>query len=453
MVSQERMNRLLLVAAIMLLGLVLRVGAIIYLHSWDHPGAMEHRAIAGSLLLHGEFNFADFGYLGPSSVQSPPYPALLAGLYWLFGFDSPQAYFAAMLINALAASIGIGLMYVLVRRWGGGERVGLTAAVLLAVWPTQVYAASFAQAIALITTGTLAILVLFDIAVRSGSLWAWIGFSLVGTLSALTEPVLLPLMALSGLLIFGYRRLPLGVRTRNAAILLLAAIVVIGPWTLRNRRVHGEWIPIKSTFWVNVWKGNNPYATGTDRLAMSEQQKEHFIEGMTRLSDTHVRAEDIDHQYERLTPAQRARLEGQPEAVREHVFQDIATTWIKAHPARYLQLCGIRLVKSLWIDWDNPKSYKLPYIVSRALLLLICVPGLWLAWRRRWSLGYAALLFGLCLLTYTLTITAARFALPLEPLQLGVGALFLVAVAAKLRQWMGNPKTAIPMGHEIRMTE
>lgn len=412
----------------MLLGLVLRVGAIIFLHSWDHPGAMEHRAIAANLLLHGEFAFVDFGYMGPSSVQSPPYPALLAGLYWAFGIDSPQAYFAAMLINALAASIGIGLLYLLVRAWGGSERVALVAAGLLAIWPTQIYASSFAQAIALITTGVLAIILLFSISVRSGKVWPWVGFSLVGTVSALTEPVLLPAMALSGLLIFGCTRLPMSVRVRNAAILLGAAIVVIGPWTVRNRIVHGEWIPIKSTFWVNVWKGNNPYATGTDRLAMTPQERRHFAAGMLHFTDEKVREQDIDHQYSLLTKPELARLVGKPEAARERVFKDLATTWISAHPMEYLRLCGVRLVKSVWIDWDNPKSYKLAYVISRALLLVISVPGLVLAWRRHWALGYAELVFGLCLLTYTLTITAARFALPLEPLQLGVGALFLVGV-------------------------
>jgi hypothetical protein len=40
---------------------------------------------------------------------------------------------------------------------------------------------------------------------------------------------------------------------------------------------------------------------------------------------------------------------------------------------------------------------------------------------------------GSCLLTYTLTITAARFILPLEPLMLCWAALALVEVARKLR--------------------
>ena len=53
-------------------------------------------------------------------------------------------------------------------------------------------------------------------------------------------------------------------------------MLIIVPWSVRNRAVHGQWIPIKSTFWVNVWKGNNPNATGTDRLEMTEDQKSKF---------------------------------------------------------------------------------------------------------------------------------------------------------------------------------
>jgi hypothetical protein len=38
-------------------------------------------------------------------------------------------------------------------------------------------------------------------------------------------------------------------------------------------------------------------------------------------------------------------------------FQDIATDLDQGPSAeRYLELCGIRLVKTLTIDWDNPRS-------------------------------------------------------------------------------------------------
>jgi len=78
------------------------------------------------------------------------------------------------------------------------------------------------------------------------------------------RPAFLPAVALSGLIILFCRNLSFGVRVRNALVLLAAAVVVMGPWALRNRFVIGAWVPVKGTFWVNAWKGNNPHATGSD---------------------------------------------------------------------------------------------------------------------------------------------------------------------------------------------
>src|SRR5690606_34815585 len=159
----------------------------------------------------------------------------------------------------------------------------------------------------------------------------WIGFSIIGCLAALTEPVLLPAMALTGLIILAWKRLPMKIRIRNAAIVLLAAICIIGPWSVRNRIVHGRCVPIKNTFWVNVWKENNEHATGTDRLKISEEQKQTAAESMTRTVDTDLRDGRFDNQrqYDKLTEEQKSRLIGQPEMVREDVFKEFATSWIK----------------------------------------------------------------------------------------------------------------------------
>ncbi len=96
-------------------------------------------------------------------------------------------------------------------------------------------------------------------------------------------------------------------------------MLIIVPWMIRNHTVHGQWIPIKSTFWVNVWKGNNPNATGTDRLEMADTTKSKL--SLTEVTDT---MSDIPHQYDALTPDQRAQLElCQPEAAREKNLQTI----------------------------------------------------------------------------------------------------------------------------------
>jgi hypothetical protein len=189
-----------------------------------------------------------------------------------------------------------------------------------------------------------------------------------------------------------------------------------------------------------MWKGNNDYATGTDRLKLTPAEE--------ALAKKKLAAGDLDdwdthHLYEMLDPSQRARLENHPEAEREEVFKEIATTWIKEHPQRYVELCGIRLLKTLTIDWDNPRSVIRVYLFSRIAILLLTIGGLYAAFKFRWSLAYPALMAGTALLSYTLTVTAARFAFPFEPIQLALAGGFL----AMLLPDPDRSKKALPPGH------
>src|SRR5882672_6110274 len=103
----------------------LRVGAIFALHRWTAPNAIEHRALALSLIKYHTFYFRDFNYFGPSSVQSPPYPFLLAVLFKIFGPDSTGAYIAAMVINSIAGAVTVWLTYLFVKAIGARDVVGL----------------------------------------------------------------------------------------------------------------------------------------------------------------------------------------------------------------------------------------------------------------------------------------------------------------------------------------
>src|SRR5438552_13077103 len=123
------------------LAFVLRVGAIFALHRWTAPNAIEHRTLALSLIKYHTFYFRDFNYFGPSSVQSPPYPFLLAVLFKLFGPESNGAYITAMVINSIAGAITVALTYLFAKSIGGRDIVALIAAGLVAIWPSQVFAA------------------------------------------------------------------------------------------------------------------------------------------------------------------------------------------------------------------------------------------------------------------------------------------------------------------------
>lgn len=416
--------------------LLLRLAAIIALRSWTSPSAMEHDTIARAMMLGWGFAFNDWGVIQHTSVQSPLFPYLLFAGFKLFGTGSPFAYGAIMLFNAVLGAASCALTYACVRALRGPARVGLLAAALVAIWPTQIYAATFVQAIVFITFCTLGVIWLWYRAVDTQRMGPWIGYGVVGCAGALTEPVLLPFMALSGLLILAWRTLPMSIRLRNAAVLLACAGLIIGPWAVRNYFVHGAIVPVKSTFWVNVWKGNNPYATGTDRLAISPEQIKALRAGLT---DEQLRSDtfDVERQYNRLSPEQRTELWGKPEVEREKIFAKYAKTFIHDHPGRYVELCGIRLWKTLWVEADNPKAHGLRqyvmYWAPRTLLLALTPIGLIVAWWRGWRMLIPALVVGSALLTYTLTITAARFALPYEPLQLGVICMAIVAIVDRNR--------------------
>jgi hypothetical protein len=426
--SEARYTRILTVACV--LAFAVRLGAVIALQSWDNPRALEHDVIAYNLVEGRGFSFRDFGHFGPTSVQSPTYPPLLALLFEIFGTGSAGAYAAALGINCVLGALTVAATAGLARGMGASPAHALTAAALVAVWPTQVYAATTVQAVVFITLCAVWMSRSFLVATRSGELRPWLAYSASAVVASLTEPSLLLVSAASGLAILLWRPLEFRVRLRNAAVLLGAALLIIGPWTLRNYRVHGTLVPVKSTFWVNVWKGANDHATGTDRLRMSDARRAELRDGFFSARV----GEDHGHQYAMLTEAQVRELTKKTEVEREAIFRRYATDWIRANPGRYFELCAIRLRKSLWIDWDNPRSHNAAYVVSRALLLLLSIPGLYLALRNRWRLHFPLAVMGSCLLLNTLTLTGARFAIPHEPFQLALGsATVLAALAIRTR--------------------
>jgi hypothetical protein len=419
-----------------ILAFLARIGADIQLKAWKQPSAMEHRSIALSLVHGTGFTFGDWGYYGPTSVQSPPFPFLLAGMYEVFGTDEPhdgslhganRAYFAIMVLNALAGALLVWLTYKMTRTMGGTALAGLIAAGLVAIWPTQIYAARFVQAVTFITCGVAAMVILYHKAINTGNTGPWVAFSVVAALMALTEPVFLPaLILITGLMLIT-KPLPWSARFRNMAIQAFVVLAIIGPWATRNYIVHGKLIPVKGSFWVNVWKGNNDYATGSDRLPLTKTEKAKLLRHKADDGDDAI--DDSHHVEEMLDPSQVLRLANHPEAEREVLWKQYATGWIKAHPGRYLQLCGIRLIKTITIDWDNPRAYlSKTYQISRAAILLLTLAGLYTAIKQRWQLQIPFILAFCALASYTLTVTAARFAFPFEPIQLALGAGFLATL-------------------------
>lgn len=165
---------------------------------------------------------AAYGIHVPTAAHPPLYPTVLAGLSLLGG----DGVLAQRSLGALFGAVTIVLIALIGKRIGG-ERVGLAAAVIAALYPLFVAAdgAPMSESLygLLIAASLLVALQLHER--RSVRLAAALG-ALIG-LAALTRSEALLLLVLVGL--------PLTFRRwKAAAALLLACAVVLAPWTIRN---------------------------------------------------------------------------------------------------------------------------------------------------------------------------------------------------------------------------
>jgi len=275
--------------------LAARLAVILIMGDWGGSAAGEYGSLAASLVqgdgfaLNETANYTQHGIYEPSSLKPPTYPLLLAGLYLAFGVKSAAAHISAL---------------------------------LLAFWPTQVMAVAFVNPVTLTTLAVIGSVLLWNRSVETRGMGSWLAFTLVAALLALTEPLLLAALALVPLAILLQGSLPRPVRIRNAVLAVAMALVVIGPWTYRNWRVHHALVPVTSTFWLNMWMGNNPNATGTDRLVLTPDHLDRF----RTLGQDRLRQTDL------LSDAQRQHLDGRRAMVREAFWKGGVTWFVRDNP-------------------------------------------------------------------------------------------------------------------------
>jgi hypothetical protein len=390
------MTRAAIVAALTFLAVVVRLAAIVYTDA-AHAVANENRVIA-VLLNEGQgFSFNEFQAIGPTSLRAPVYPILLAAMEKLPGSDPHWAVVGALGVNVLFAAMAVPLAFLLGKRIAG-DRVGYAFATLLAVWPTQVYAAAFPQGLTIGVALSLATLFLIyrvrapQLRPRTRS--AVLAGGLAG-LAVLTEAALvLPLLISAGALL---RRRP-----KVLGVVVGAALLLVLPWVYRNTLVHGRPTGITDTFGRDLFLGNGDGATG------SYHQRQLSYLGKPQL------------RIEQLSPQENDSLRRRPEAERHQWMAGRAYAWVARHPIDYLRLCGVRLAKTFWLDWHHPDAFRLVNVASRTVAAIALLAAL--ATGRRWTLP---LLWCVgVLLTSVLTVAEARSAVFMDVSQLLALALF-----------------------------
>lgn len=437
-------RRRLGVAALVATALAVRLAAVVvFAPPADRPVTYEHGAIADNLLAGRGFSVWFLGSEGPTSQQAPWVPLLLAACSLPFGHVMPTA---VVVFQVLQCFTGATLCFCVAkaawRMFPERRGIGWATAWAAALYPPYVYMATHVQAAPWAALGLAMLWMLIACphraatprtAVLSGMTLGWL--LLIDPICGLAAPIV-------AWRIFAATSSASGVassffaRFKPVALTAATAAVLIAPWLVRNVVVHGEFVFIKSSFGYAFWQGNNALSLGTDKIPKPSVAAAAAAHDGSLASQNQAlweaRHETLYIDDVLLKPDGYREFAGLSEPERSRLLGRRAWAYVTAEPGAYAERCLRRLRYFLLWDETNPKAMNPVYRLSSALWLTVAGVGL-LAARRQWrTLAPTMILFAAVMLFHVLTITSARFRLPVEFFGLFWGAVGLEPAAANV---------------------
>ncbi len=182
----------------------------------------------------------------------------------------------------------------------------------------------------------------------------------------------------------------------HAAAVLLLFTIGLAPWTIRNYRVFGKFIVLRSNFGLELWLGNNP----------------NVVDGLSQLSHPNDNPEEAE-KYRRM-----GEVAYMAEKERE------AFTYMRTHPRDTLNYTFHRFV-NIWLAqtdnlvdlWSSVSLYSKALMTFNCLLSLFGLLGVLYARRSRHPdvapYGMVLLIFPL---VFYLTHSSPRYRFPMDPI-------------------------------------
>jgi hypothetical protein len=140
---------------------------------------------------------------------------------------------------------------------------------------------------------------------------------------------------------------------------VLTVALCVLPWTIRNHRMYGRWIPVASEGGVTFWTGNHPLARGEGDLAANPDLKRAELEFRSR--------------HPGLTPEEL-----------EPLYYRDALAWIAANPGAWSRLLARKAYFSVVPAGPSYALHSARYRIASAAPYLLLLPfaagGAW-RWR------------------------------------------------------------------------
>lgn len=347
----------------------------------------------------------------PTAMVPPLYPLFLAGVYALFG----RSFVAVGIVQSIVDVVTALLVAVACRRLWRDPSVPAWALALYALYPPFLLSARMLMTETLFTLLLIAsvLIVLSMLGSASSPARAAAAGALAG-LGAQCRPTMLLLPFLLAAFVVVLRPLRRR-RYAEAALIVVTAVTLQVPWTLRNYATFGTLVPGSTIGGWTFWMGTPP-DPGRSPLNL----------------------------HPGLAPERVLRaVDSMPPIAADRFLFREGIKNIRERPSAYAALAAKRVVR-LWLNlgYDEAPSVRtIALAVVNALLLALAALGLIRLWRTgRTAAALLALVLGYFTAVHSLTHAQVRHSFPLYAPLIVLSA----GGAAAAAEWLAFRRSARP---------
>ena len=360
---------------------------------------------------------------GVPQVTIPPLnPLVLALSYYLLGLGN------LLLYRLIMAILGVATCWFVfdVARSIFGRRPALLTLLALALYPALIY---FSGVVLTETLFLFFFAALINIIIRFRERPQWWLAALAGavwTLGFLTKSTMALMLPVGVAAIFWPRRGDF--RPKEALIFLVAIVICLVPWVVRNYEIFGRVVIMPTKSW-NIWERNNYRFNEQFYREEKEAKAYEWLIGKPPFSVN--RPETV--QFPRFAP-------DEDEVQRNAKYVKLAKQFILANPGLYAKLCLVRFIEFFRVLGRTHTSalVAMTRLLSYGLVLPFFIVGFVLSFRRssglsrqKWVLTTVLLLF---VSLHVLTTAEPRYRLPIEPYMVAFASYFVVRTWDRIRE-------------------
>ena len=398
---------------ILAVGFLLRVG-FLWKYQHEHPKQalsvipflFESGNIAHSLATGQGFSSPFRVNTGPTAWTPPVYPALLAGIFRVFGPYAFPSFIAAALLNISFATLTCVPIFFAGKRIAG-LGVAAAAAWLWSIFPNAILIPVESMWDASLSALLVAIMFWATTALPDSSrMRSWAAYGLLWGVTLLTNTTLVALLPL----LLGWLAYRAHTQDRkwigNVAFSLGIVILCCAPWTIRNYKVFHTFVALRSGLGLQLWLGNNDHTQDIFRAERhpiyDANERAHYMQ-MGEVAYMHEKQGEAVH-YMLSHPAREAHL----------VIRRIISFWSGGTPTPLKDFLN---VESRWF------RFVLLFNLFAALGALL---GIIFLMRRRSPFWFPAAIFPAVFpWAYYLSLVLPRYRLPIDPVVMLLTAVTL----------------------------